>query len=713
MSPLLINLSFLIPKPTGIATYARNLVGCLQSLQPTLLSPDTFPDFSCYSIPGNLTPDFGRKGHFNRLLWTEFSLPKIYRQLSANLLFSPIPEAPIFAPCRHVVTVHDLIPLRFPQRFSPLVPYHKYYIPQVLRRAEHILCDSESTARDATDFLQIPAKKTTPILLAYDADRFRFLDLPTGNYFFYIGRHDPYKNLQRAVEAFARVAKKRDVEFWIAGPPDRRYTPLLQEKAWQLGVGDRVKILGYLPYEDLPRTLNQAIALVFPSLWEGFGLPVLEAMACGTPAVTSKIASIPEVGGRRGALRRSLPSRGDRRRPASALRRRTTARSPPPRRSRSRPPVLLGEDRPRNGCRSATLPMKTNGTDASNPLSIRDPEALRQNILQQLRDEIVPRGRVRFPCLPSLLDRYVDYLQHMFAALDRPCSDAQIEQMRRVLAENLEKGFRASPQTTLVVAYEFAAPTDGSLHRGLACKVSLDPASLAERYQEWLETRQPPFFGVHPSAKAIAVAKTLPPGARVLDIGAGTGRNALPLARLGFAADAIELAPGFADRLRQAAAAENLPVATIVGDILDGNFILPPAFYNLAIAVELTCHLRSPQQLRLLLAKTCDALLPGGLLLFDIFLGMPGWEPSAIVRERSQAAWSSVFTYEELAAATVDLPLKILEDEPVLDYEGERSPPEAFPPTSWFAHWAAGRDIFPHLDGQPPVESRWILCRRL
>jgi glycosyltransferase involved in cell wall biosynthesis len=232
------------------------------------------------------------------LLWTQWQLPRIYRALKAQLLFSPVPEAPLFADNRTVVMVHDLIPLRFPSRgFSPLVPYFRYYIPHVVQQAEHAICNSEATARDVVDSFGVASDKITAIPLAADTERFRPLDLPTLDYFLYIGRPDPYKNLHRLIRAFAKIRGSCDCQLWLAGPMDPRYTPLLQTLAAELGVSHRVKFLDYVPDEQLPILLNQAIALVFPSLWEGFGLPVLEAMACGTPVITSNVSSLPEVAG--------------------------------------------------------------------------------------------------------------------------------------------------------------------------------------------------------------------------------------------------------------------------------------------------------------------------------------------------------------------------------------------------------------------------------
>jgi glycosyltransferase involved in cell wall biosynthesis len=294
---MLVNLSFRIAKPTGLTVYANNLLPHLAPLTPTLLVAEAIPGFDWYPVPPHLTADQGKKGHLSRLFWTQWQLPQIYRALKQSLIFSPIPEAPIAAGCRSVITVHDLIPLRFPQRRSPLTLYFRYWMPWVVRQATHILCNSEATAQDVQNFFQVPASRITAIPLAHDAQNFRPLDLPTQPYFIYIGRPDPHKNLACLINAFAQIPAAGGYELWIVGAPDPRYTPTLEALAAERGVAQRVKFLNYMPYAELPRLLNQAIALVFPSLWEGFGLPVLEAMACGTPVITSNLASLPEVAG--------------------------------------------------------------------------------------------------------------------------------------------------------------------------------------------------------------------------------------------------------------------------------------------------------------------------------------------------------------------------------------------------------------------------------
>jgi glycosyltransferase involved in cell wall biosynthesis len=324
MSGLVVNLAFVGKKPTGLATYANNLVPELKLPQTTLLASQSFlarlPEAGhrYREVPDNLTYEQGKLGHLRRLIWTQIKLPPLCAE--ADLLFSPVPEAPLGLRCASVVMVHDLIPLRFPRFTSPLTQYFRLYVPQVLRQASQIICNSQATAQDLVDFYQVPVTKITPIPLAHDANHFRML--PNGSefsqppkspingglsepfgetgdikrpYFLYVGRHDPYKNLARLIQAFAAVTG--DYELWIAGATDPRFTPNLQAEVAELNLTHRVKFLDYVTYAQLPVLLNQALAMVYPSLWEGFGFPVLEAMACGTPVITSNRSSLPEVAG--------------------------------------------------------------------------------------------------------------------------------------------------------------------------------------------------------------------------------------------------------------------------------------------------------------------------------------------------------------------------------------------------------------------------------
>jgi len=298
---MLVNLAYLLSQPTGTTNYALNLLPYLAQLEPQYLATPASGLQDYWPVPEHMTAEAGLRGHLRRLLWTQFRLPRVCRQLVArspasDLLFAPITEAPLFTDCRFVVMVHDLIPLRFPvSRAQTWLHWH--YVPRVLAAADHILCNSVATAADLTQFYGLSAHKITPIPLAHEADHFRPLHLPRQNYFLLLGRQAPYKNGAIALQAFAQLPHRQDYELWIAGPDDPRYTPALQAQAATLGITPQVKFLHYVAYDQLPTLLNRALALIFPSLWEGFGLPVLEAMACGTPVIASDRASLPEVAG--------------------------------------------------------------------------------------------------------------------------------------------------------------------------------------------------------------------------------------------------------------------------------------------------------------------------------------------------------------------------------------------------------------------------------
>lgn len=293
----------LVKKPTGITNYVQHILPYLQIINPILLASKkyTLPENNLYNISDQLSPDYGSKGHFNRLMWTQFKLPNIYKKLEANLLFSPVPEAPLYSKCKSIIMVHDLIPIRFPKRKSPLTPYFRYYIPQVCQQAQHIICNSQATADDIIDYFGISANKITPIHLAYDSDKFQLLNLPKNSnkipYFLYLGRHDPHKNVPNIIEAFSKIPNHKNYQLWLAGPTDSRYTPNLKQQAIELGIKEQVKFLDYVSSEELPLIIAEAIALVFTTFWEGFGFPILEAMACGTPVITSNVSSLPEIAG--------------------------------------------------------------------------------------------------------------------------------------------------------------------------------------------------------------------------------------------------------------------------------------------------------------------------------------------------------------------------------------------------------------------------------
>jgi glycosyltransferase involved in cell wall biosynthesis len=297
---LLVNFAHCLGQPTGITSYSWSLVPYLNRLQPRYLSALPLAGEAeqwRIAVPGDMTAADGFRGHLKRLWWTQTQLPKIAHKHQASLIFCPLPEAPRGRGTPLVVTMHDLIPLRFSRPLSPTRLYYRHYLPGILNEARHIICNSQTTADDVMKAYGCSSKKLTVIPLAYDESRFHCLDLPRGNYFLCLGRSAPHKNWPRILAAFAQLPQQHQYELWLAGPTDDRFTPMLLNQAKELGIAHQLKVLDFLDSDLLVKVLNQAIALVFPSLWEGFGLPILEAMACGTPVITSNSLPMAEVAG--------------------------------------------------------------------------------------------------------------------------------------------------------------------------------------------------------------------------------------------------------------------------------------------------------------------------------------------------------------------------------------------------------------------------------
>ena len=350
-------------------------------------------------------------------------------------------------------------------------------------------------------------------------------------------------------------------------------------------------------------------------------------------------------------------------------------------------------------------------TATGRPLVV-DPAQLRQAVLRNLDAHTTQRGQIEMPCAPAALDHYMNRLCGQFQTMGRSLAPQEADDLRRLVAENLRRGFDLAPTAKLVVQYEIqSSPT---LTKSLKCQVTVSVPSLTDHYRTWTELKGDALFGTHPDARVLAVAAefTDPAASPVLDVGAGTGRNALPLARLGFPVDAVELTPEFADRLEAAACSESLGVRVLRGDLFDPATALPTNHYRYVVLSEVVSHFRGYDELRRMLVKLSESLTPGGLLLFNIFLAADQFEPEPLLREMSQVAWASLFTVPEMTAALQGLPLTVTSNESVVEYEHAHLPRDAWPPTGWFMSWTTGKAIMPLEKGYPPIDLRWILCRR-
>ena len=337
---------------------------------------------------------------------------------------------------------------------------------------------------------------------------------------------------------------------------------------------------------------------------------------------------------------------------------------------------------------------------------------IRQEILTSLENKFFVQGSLIMPCIPSLLDYYWTRIKALFEMIEFTKKTETLNEVRKEIILKINEGFQKSPHDKIQINYQSALAPE----RVVKFNVGPINYSMVAQYKDWLDYRTPPLFGTHPDAKLMAVATSIQKPAQevpMLDIGAGTGRNTIPLAKLGYPVDAIELVTEFADQIRESANKQKLPVRVIQGNVLDSRQIkLRSAHYQLILISEVTSHFRSVNELRHLLATMSDLLCSGGCLLFNVFLTIGNYEPNQIAREIAESEVSSIFTRSELAWAMDKLPLEIISDESACEYERQHQPIEAWPPTGWYFNWATGRDVFWKSHDRPPIELRWILCRR-
>lgn len=237
-------------------------------------------------------------------LWTHAALASaLWRDPPAGL-FIPAHMRPLFCAVPAVVTVHDLGFRHFPATHTASQRlYLNWSTRHNARHATHLIADSHATRRDLMEQYGVSAERVTVVYPGFDALPFanaqrspRLPGLPA-NYLLHVGTLQPRKNLTRLMDALAAVRMHPSPpELVLAGRSGWLSAPIRQHAA-ALGLGDRIHFLDYVPEADLPALYAHATACVLPSLYEGFGFTLLEAMACGTPVICSNGGSLPEVAG--------------------------------------------------------------------------------------------------------------------------------------------------------------------------------------------------------------------------------------------------------------------------------------------------------------------------------------------------------------------------------------------------------------------------------
>ncbi len=304
-----VNASIVDSVLSGLGVYSVNLVSELIKIEKDLLIYTSHPNaFSQDSAPFRpisrpLGPANGKRAHLQRLLWSQFVLPKNLKGDKADVLLSTVPEGVIGGSVPQILIVHDVTPLKFPQEYVLQWWYFHWYVRPLLRKAKMIITVSEHTKADVAHYFGIAPSQIRVIPGGCNHENFH-ADLNSDSvkkkyhlhsYCLYVGNLHPHKNLLRLVQAFHRLAKNRQQQLVIAGKKDSRFFPELQSQVERLGLHDKVVFLDYVPQEDLPALYAGAEFFILPSLHEGFGLPLVEAMACGVPVIAAKGSAMEEV----------------------------------------------------------------------------------------------------------------------------------------------------------------------------------------------------------------------------------------------------------------------------------------------------------------------------------------------------------------------------------------------------------------------------------
>jgi len=307
-----IDTRILTAKKTGVGYYINNLI-------PAILNLDKKNEYILFGTDLELkNPNCqqiiidGKKKKFLSFLWKKFKYPKIEKIIGeVDLLFYPnftiLPSD-----CSNIIIViHDLSYLKFPQYVeNKNLLFLKKEVPHALKKAKQIVADSEATKKEIIKNFKISPEK---ILVIYGAISNKFYkkcgskDIKKNkekykirhNYLLFVGTLEPRKNIIRLLEAYQDLSRsiRNKYQLVLAGSEGWQDKHIIKKIKEVSDSNNRVIVPGYVPEEDLPALYSGAYLFLYPSFYEGFGMPILEAMACKTPVITSNTSSMPEVAG--------------------------------------------------------------------------------------------------------------------------------------------------------------------------------------------------------------------------------------------------------------------------------------------------------------------------------------------------------------------------------------------------------------------------------
>jgi glycosyltransferase involved in cell wall biosynthesis len=310
-----INASMLDEHPTGVGVYSFQLINNLSAIcqrenkyNLTVFSPTKYmlnKDICIKKLPDLfLSSKYGKLAALARFLWNSFCYPLVSTKF--DLLLSPTTHGS-FTSGRQVITIHDLLSLRF----RSILPHQRFYfkrlLPFMLKKTKLVVTVSESTKKDIVTFLNYPPEKIHVVHNGYDPIAYHAAvqnknhivsTYGVSNYLLAIGATYPHKNFELLIEAYAELDLSiRNTHPLVIAGGKADYISVLKQLVKSKDLESYILFIGYVPIELMPSLYKEAVALVFPSIYEGFGIPLLEAMATGCPVIVSNSSSMPEVCG--------------------------------------------------------------------------------------------------------------------------------------------------------------------------------------------------------------------------------------------------------------------------------------------------------------------------------------------------------------------------------------------------------------------------------
>lgn len=317
----------IVQSRTGVGVYAERIVRSLLQIDPdneyTLFLVEDDASLAGANLKKVMITGYTRIGP-NRF-WENFLLPRYLKKHKVDLYFSPAYVLPILHKSRDrgspadgakfVVTIHDLVGFIYPKTFTlKMRMWQRLFVGNAVRVANRILADSEATKRDILKFFDLPPETITVVHLPVGEQFRRILDPGTlenvrtkhhlpDRFILYVGTLEPRKNVGRLAKAYSFLSKDiRDrYSLVLAGASGWFSTEIIREIE-ALGMEDRIRMIGYVDQQTLPSLYSLASLFAYISIYEGFGAPPLEAMACGTPVISSNTSSLPEAVGDAGVL---------------------------------------------------------------------------------------------------------------------------------------------------------------------------------------------------------------------------------------------------------------------------------------------------------------------------------------------------------------------------------------------------------------------------